>query len=271
MPELPEIETVRRGLVPHLTGQQLAGAEVRNARLRWPVTPTLAAQLAGQRIRSVRRRGKYLLLDLDYGGLIVHLGMSGSLRLCAVTTPPARHDHVDLILADGRCLRLNDPRRFGAVLWSEAPDAHPLLACLGVEPLDPEFDGARLHALCRGRRTPIKTLLMDARTLAGVGNIYANESLFYACIHPLTAANRLGPRRAARLAAAVRATLEAAIAAGGSSLRDFVDEQGRPGYFQHRHHVYGRAGMPCRRCGQRIVRLLQNGRATYLCPNCQRR
>ncbi len=271
MPELPEVETVRRGLAPHLVGQLLTGAEVREARLRWPVAANLAAQLQGQRVRDLRRRGKYLLVDLDRGSLIMHLGMSGSLRLNQPEVPPGRHDHVDLILADGRRLRLHDPRRFGAVLWSDAPEAHPLLAGLGVEPLTPQFDGPWLHGLCLGRRLPIKTLLMDAHRLVGVGNIYANESLFHAGIHPLTAAGRLSARRAARLADAIRATLEAAIAAGGSSLRDFVDGHGRPGYFQQMYFVYGRAGKSCRHCGQTIVSLRLGGRATYLCPRCQPR
>jgi len=271
MPELPEVETVRRGLEPLLVGHTLTGAEVREARLRWPVPAGLSTRLQDRRVVALRRRGKYLLVDLDQGGLIVHLGMSGSLRLSPPGEVPARHDHVDLIFDDGRRLRLRDPRRFGAVLWSDAPETHPLLAGLGLEPLAPEFDGPGLHRLCRGRRLPIKALLMDAHRLVGVGNIYANESLFHAGIHPLAAADRLSARRAARLANAIRVTLEAAIAAGGSSLRDFVDGHGRPGYFQQLYFVYGRAGESCRHCGQAIVSLRLGGRATYLCPRCQPR
>jgi formamidopyrimidine-DNA glycosylase len=270
MPELPEVETVRRGLAPHLEGHRLRGVRAREGRLRWPVADDLDARLRGRRVLALERRGKYLLLRLDRGSLICHLGMSGSLRLCGEADAPGKHDHVDLLLDDGRLLRYRDPRRFGALLWSAAPERHPLLAHLGVEPLSPEFDGSRLHALCRGRSTSIKALLMDARRIVGVGNIYANEALFHAGIDPRLAAGRLGRPRCARLAEAIRDTLTRAIAAGGSSLRDFVDGHGQPGYFQQTYSVYGRAGEPCRRCGGDIELLRQNGRSTFFCPRCQK-
>lgn len=271
MPELPEVETVRRGLAPYLEGHRLLGARIREPRLRWPVATDLDDLLRDRRVRCLDRRGKYLLLRLDSGCLICHLGMSGSLRLEMAGAPPGKHDHLDLLLEDDRILRYRDPRRFGAFIWSEDPERHPLLAHLGVEPLSPEFDGERLHALCRGRSTSIKALLMDARRLAGVGNIYANEALFHAGIHPLLAAGRLSRPRCARLAVAVRDTLTRAIAAGGSSLRDFVDARGNPGYFQQSYFVYERAGEPCRACGTSIRRIRQGGRSTYFCPRCQKR
>lgn len=271
MPELPEVETVRRGLAPHLEGRCLSGVRVREGRLRWPVADDLDARLRQRRVLALERRGKYLLLRLDRGSLVCHLGMSGSLRLCGEADAPGRHDHVDLLLDDGRLLRYRDPRRFGVLLWSADPERHPLLAHLGVEPLSPEFDGARLYTLCRGRSTRIKTLLMDARRIVGVGNIYANEALFHAGIDPRLAAGRLGRSRCAGLAEAVRDTLTRAIAAGGSTLRDFVDGHGEPGYFQQTYFVYGRAGEPCRRCGGTIRQLRQNGRSTFLCPHCQKR
>ncbi len=271
MPELPEVETVLRGLQPHLQGRRLQGAVVREGRLRWPVPADLDTRLKGRTIRALRRRGKYLLLELDLGGLILHLGMSGSLRILTRPETPGPHDHVDLLLEGGRCLRLHDPRRFGAILLSDAPDHHPLIAHLGDEPLADEFDGTRLYALTRGRQVAIKQLLMDARLIVGVGNIYANEALFHAGIDPRLPAGRLSRPRCGRLAAAIRETLLRAIAAGGSSLRDFVDSRGKPGYFQQTYSVYGRAGEPCRRCGTSIRSFRQGGRSSYVCPICQRR
>lgn len=272
MPELPEVETVLRGLSPHVAGKRLCGARVREPRLRWPVAPDLDGRLAGRSIVSLERRGKYLLFHLtDASSLIIHLGMSGSLHLCPASQIPLRHEHVDLLLEDGQCLRLRDPRRFGAVLWSDRAAEHPLLAHLGVEPLTDDFQGAWLHALCRGRKTAIKALIMDARRIVGVGNIYANEALFQAGIHPGLAAGRLSRRRCNALADAIKDTLNRAIAAGGSSLRDFVDGHGRPGYFQQSYAVYGRAGQACRVCGSPIRQLTQAGRSSFFCPVCQRR
>ncbi|MBI5938305.1 MAG: bifunctional DNA-formamidopyrimidine glycosylase/DNA-(apurinic or apyrimidinic site) lyase [Betaproteobacteria bacterium] len=270
MPELPEVETVRRSLAPHIVGHRLRGALVRDPRLRWPVPDKLAALIAGQRIASLERRAKYLILKLEHGGLLLHLGMSGSLRLVDAKTPPEKHDHVDLLLDDGQALRLRDPRRFGAALWSEHPDAHPLLAKLGIEPLDKGFDGARLHAMTRGKTTAIKHLIMDAHLVVGVGNIYANEALFQAGIRPTLRAGKLSRARCDRLAEAIKDTLRRAIKAGGSTLRDFVNGHGEPGYFQQSYFVYGRAGEPCRQCGTAIKLLRQANRATYYCPNCQK-
>jgi formamidopyrimidine-DNA glycosylase len=269
MPELPEVEVTRLGIAPYLTGRRISAAVARERRLRWPV-PAAFESLAGRVVRAVRRRGKYLLLECDDGHLILHLGMSGSLRLLPHDTPPEKHDHVDLVFGD-RLLRLRDPRRFGAVLWTQAPiETHPLLTHLGIEPLSRAFNGPSLHALTRGHRTAIKQLLMDARRIVGVGNIYASESLFVAGINPRTPARRLSRARCVRLVAAIKQTLRKAIRAGGSSLRDFVRSDGAPGYFQLRAWVYDREGLPCRRCGAAVRRIVQGQRATYYCPRCQR-
>jgi formamidopyrimidine-DNA glycosylase len=269
MPELPEVEVTRRGLARALAGRRVSAVAVREPRLRWRV-PEAVRALPGRTLRAVRRRAKYLLLDCGDGLLIVHLGMSGSLRVLPAGTAPGRHDHVDVEFGD-RLLRLRDPRRFGAVLWSAANGApHPLLAHLGVEPLSRAFDGRRLHAMTRGHRAAIKTFLMDARRVVGVGNIYASESLFRARIDPRTPAGRLSPERCARLARAVQATLRAAIRSGGASLRDFVGSDGVYGCFQLRARVYERDGLACRRCGARVRRIVQGQRSTYYCPGCQR-
>ena len=268
MPELPEVEVTRRGLAPQIAGRVISGVAVREARLRWPV-PAAVRGLAGRVVRAVLRRGKYLLVDCGDGHLILHLGMSGSLRVLPPGTPPGKHDHFDLLLGD-RLLRLRDPRRFGAVLWTTAPaQAHPLLAHLGIEPLSRALDPARLHALTRGRRAPIKQFLMDGRQIVGVGNIYASESLFRAGIHPRTPAGRLSLERCARLSAAIKETLRAAIRAGGSTLRDFVGSDGSPGYAQSRYSVYDREGQACKACGAAIRRIVQGQRASYFCPRCQ--
>ena len=268
MPELPEVEVTCRGIAPHLVGRTIAAVTVRNPRLRWPI-PDAVRSLAGHVVREVRRRGKYLLIDCGEGHLILHLGMSGSLRMVAAGTPPGKHDHFDLAVGK-KLLRLRDPRRFGAVLWTvQAPEEHPLIRHLGVEPLSRALDGGRLHALTRGHRAAIKQFLMDGRRVVGVGNIYASESLFLAAIHPRTSAGRLSAPRSARLSGAIKTTLRAAIRAGGSSLRDFVGSDGAPGYFQRRAWVYDREGEECRRCGAFIRRIVQGQRATYFCPGCQ--
>ena len=272
MPELPEVETTRRGLAPHLINQRIRNAIVRNASLRVPVPRGLAKRLAGLTIRDVTRRGKYLLIDCGAGTLIVHLGMSGRLWLVDADTPAGTHDHFDLVLENGRSVRLRDPRRFGLVVWRDrdAPE-HPLLASIGPEPLSPEFSGKSLYDSSRNRSAAIKLFLMDSHVVAGVGNIYASEALFRAGINPKLAARRIGRGRYDVLAAKIRETLEAAIAAGGSTLRDFVGGDGRAGYFQNEHLVYGRAGEPCLTCGTEIRELRQGARATFYCPTCQRR
>jgi formamidopyrimidine-DNA glycosylase len=271
MPELPEVETVRRGLAPHLENRILQGARVRQPHLRWPIPDHLDALICGQRIHQLSRRGKYLLAQLDHGSLILHLGMSGSLRLVAPDLTPEKHDHFDLLLDDGRLLRYRDPRRFGALLWSEHPEHHPLIAHLGVEPLTEDFNAISLHALCKGKLSAIKQVLMDAHLIVGIGNIYANESLFRAGIDPRLAAGKLSRPRCARLVDAVREILAQAIAAGGSTLRDFVDGHGNPGYFQQGYAVYGRGGLPCPACNTPIRQIRQNARSSFFCPMCQHR
>lgn len=271
MPELPEVEVSRLGLLPHLSGQTLLHAVFRTPRLRHALPAALAERLAGRRVDAIIRRGKYLLFDCGSGWLIVHLGMSGSLRLVPNGTPAQKHDHVDLVFP-GTTLRLRDPRRFGAVLWHEGRDVerHPLIAVLGVEPLSPEFDGDWLYAATRGRNTPIKPWLMDSHRVVGIGNIYASEALFRAGISPLRAAGSIGRERCRKLAASIRATLEESIAAGGSSVRDYVHSDGGAGSFQLACSVYGREGEPCHVCGTAIRAIRQAGRTTFHCPKCQR-
>lgn len=277
MPELPEVEVTRLGIAPHVAGQRIVRAEVRNGALRWPVTAGLDALLRGRLLQRVERRGKYLLLACEHGCLLIHLGMTGTLRVldtAAGAVPEAgKHDHVDVIFP--RCvLRFRDPRRFGAVLWHPSGDGdvlhHPLLAGLGVEPLSDAFSGALLHQRTRGRAVAIKQALLAGDIVVGVGNIYASESLFRAGIHPRTAAGRLSLARCERLAVAIREVLQAAIAKGGSTLRDFVGSNGQSGYFQLEYFVYDRAGQPCRRCGTLVRHLVQGQRSTFYCPRCQR-
>jgi len=256
MPELPEVETTRRGIEPHLLGQTISGATVRQPRLRWPV-PDLARLLTGHRVQAIERRAKYLLIRFDHGALIIHLGMSGSLRV------------VDLLFA-GRCLRLHDPRRFGAILWAEGdPLEHPRLRDLGPEPLSDAFDGVYLHTVARHRRVAIKGLLMDGRVVVGVGNIYATEALFRAGIHPQRASHRVSRARLERLAGEIKAVLRHAIGRGGTTLRDFLNESGEPGYFAQELSVYGHAGEPCRICGTTIRTRQIGQRSSAYCPHCQ--
>jgi formamidopyrimidine-DNA glycosylase len=275
MPELPEVEVSRLGLLPFLPGQRIVEAVFRAPRLRHELPPWLASRLAGLRVDAILRRGKYLLFDCEShqggGWLILHLGMSGSLRLVAPGTTAQKHDHVDLVFAT-TVLRFRDPRRFGTLLWHEGADVdrHPLLAVLGIEPLSREFDGDWLHAQTRSRRAPIKPLLMDSHLVVGVGNIYAAESLFRAGVSPLRAAGRIGLTRYRNLAAAIRYTLERSISAGGSSVRDYVHSDGGAGSFQLSCAVYGRLGKPCLTCGRPVRAIRQAGRSTFYCPHCQR-
>lgn len=271
MPELPEVETTRRGIEPHLLGAAIHRLLVREPRLRWPIPADLPGKLKARRIQSVARRGKYLLLATDAGTLILHLGMSGSLRLADPEHPPRKHDHFDLVLESGLCLRFHDPRRFGCLLWTEAdPEGHPLLAGLGPEPLGADFSGELLHEKSRGRSAPVKAFIMDSHVVVGVGNIYANESLFRAGIAPGRVAGRISLARYGRLAEAIRTVLLASIAQGGTTLRDFVNEAGNPGYFHQLLDVYERGGEPCRRCGAPIRTGRLGQRATYWCGRCQR-
>ncbi len=271
MPELPEVETTLRGLAPHLDGQIVKGVVIRNASLRWPIPAQLNKSIAGLKILSLTRRAKYILLDCGDGHLLLHLGMSGSLRVLPRATPPQKHDHFDLVLANGNIMRLTDPRRFGAVLWVEGdPLQHKLLCELGIEPLEKSFDGEWLFRATRSRKAAIKLVLMDAHTVVGVGNIYANEALFHAGIRPTRSALRVTRAQCDLLVTCIKTTLKKSIKAGGSTLRDFVGSGGEPGYFQQDYFVYGRAAQPCRRCGA-MVRLLRQGqRSTFYCPTCQK-
>lgn len=254
-----------------MRGRQVAALLLREPRLRWRVDPRLPATVVGQRVRDVRRRAKYLIIDLDAGSLILHLGMSGSLRVLDPATPLQPHDHYDLLLESGRCLRFNDPRRFGSLLWSAGdPADHPLLAALGPEPLTSAFNANYLARRARGRRVAIKQFLMDQRVVVGVGNIYASEALYRAGVHPKRAAGRVSGARLAELVEAVRAVLGDAIRAGGTTLRDYVGADGTPGYFRQRLYVYERTGRPCRRCRTPVRHLVQGQRSTYYCPRCQR-
>lgn len=270
MPELPEVETTRRGLAPHVERQVVERVVLRRRDLRWPIPPVLARKLPGQRIEAVTRRAKYLLLATEAGSALLHLGMSGSLRVIDAEAAPGKHDHFDLVLASGRALRFTDPRRFGCLLWQAPGTMHPLLAALGPEPLSGDFDGDWLHRQSRGRRGAIKTFLMDQRIVVGVGNIYASEALFAAGIHPGRAAGKISAERYTRLADATKAVLARAIEAGGTTLRDFTRPDGAPGYFEQQLAVYGRADLPCPTCATPIRRSIIGQRATYHCPRCQK-
>ena len=270
MPELPEVETTRRGIAPLLEGRRVTSVEIRERRLRWPIPDRLGERLPGNRLLKVERRGKYLLLRFHHGSLILHLGMSGSLRVLPSGTPPERHDHFDLVLGS-RCLRLRDPRRFGAVLWHPGdPLRHPLLEKLGPEPLAEAFSGEYLYQSSRGRRLAVKSFLMDSRVVVGVGNIYASEALFRAGIHPARSCGRISPARYARLAEAVKETLRAAIEQGGTTLQDFRQADGNPGYFAQELQVYGRRGSPCPKCGAPIRQRIVGQRSSFYCGRCQR-
>ena len=278
MPELPEVETTRRGLAPHLVGRRIAAVTLRRPDLRWPIPPQVARLLPGQRIEAVRRRAKYLLLDTDAGSALLHLGMSGSLRVLPARTPITAHDHVDFALdparggGAARVLRFNDPRRFGCLLWQPPGTTHDLLRDLGPEPLGDgaAFDGDYLYARSRGRKAPVKVFLMDQKVVVGVGNIYAAEALFAAGISPLRPAGQVSLARYRALADAVQSILAAAIARGGTTLRDFVSPDGAPGYFEQELAAYGRGGEPCPRCGRPLKSAAIGQRATAWCGHCQR-
>lgn len=271
MPELPEVETARRGIAPALTGRRVRAVVVRERRLRLPVPHRLARELPGQAIEAVERRAKYLLLRTRAGTVILHLGMSGTLRIVPAAAVPERHEHFDIVLDDGNALRYRDPRRFGLALWTTGdPLRHPLLKDIGPEPFGEVFGGAWLHARSRGKKTAIKPFLMDGTTVAGVGNIYANEALWIAGVHPLRQAGRVAAPRYERIADAVRQVLGEAIRQGGTTLRDFHDEQGRKGWFALQLKVYGRGGEPCVKCGAEVRGIRQGQRATWYCATCQR-
>ncbi len=270
MPELPEVETTRLGIEPHVSGHTIKKLIVRERRLRWPVEDGLEKHLSGRRVSHVTRRGKYLLIHTDKGVLILHLGMSGSLRILPSTTPPLKHDHLDIVLDNQECLRLRDPRRFGSIFWTtDDPGQHALLKNLGPEPLSDAFDAEYLFRLSRKRKVAVKQFIMNSHIVVGVGNIYANEALFLAGIRPGSAAGRLSKPRCQQLVEAIKTVLAKAIKQGGTTLRDFTAADGNPGYFRLQLNVYGRGGEPCPRCGTTIKSLHQGQRATYYCPKCQ--
>ncbi|HEV7715567.1 MAG TPA: bifunctional DNA-formamidopyrimidine glycosylase/DNA-(apurinic or apyrimidinic site) lyase [Steroidobacteraceae bacterium] len=271
MPELPEVETTRRGVDPHVTGRKIVSLSVHEPRLRWRVSDTMPADVAGQRVRQTGRRAKYLLLELDSGTMILHLGMSGNLRVLPAETPRVAHDHFDLLLDSGVTLRFNDPRRFGSLHYTtDDPNKHPLLARLAPEPLDAAFNTDYLWRITRKRKVAIKQLLMNSALVVGVGNIYASEALFRARIRPKRQAKSLTRAEVARLARSVRAVLTMAIKVGGTTLRDYVGADGNPGYFRQKLYVYERAKKPCRVCGGPIKHFTQGQRSTYYCPTCQK-
>ncbi|HSM99923.1 MAG TPA: bifunctional DNA-formamidopyrimidine glycosylase/DNA-(apurinic or apyrimidinic site) lyase [Rudaea sp.] len=270
MPELPEVETTVRGIGPHLIGRRVVELIVRQARLRWPIPQSLRRVLTGQKIENVERRAKYILAHTEAGSALLHLGMSGSLRILPAEAPPGPHDHVDWRLSSGRILRYTDPRRFGCLLWQKPGATHPLLADLGPEPLGADFDGDYLWHAARGRRAPVKTFLMDQHVVVGVGNIYAAEALFAAGIHPNRAAGSISRMRYARLADEVRRILAYAITRGGTTLRDFINPDGMPGYFEQELFVYGRAGEACRVCARPVRSIMLGQRSTFYCATCQR-
>ena len=270
MPELPEVETTRLGIEPLISGCRIARVELRVPKLRWPLDPRLPALLVGQSIRSVGRRAKYLLFYLDAGCLLLHLGMTGNLRVVPQSSPAAKHDHVDICFVDGRCLRFSDPRRFGALLFvPDQPLEHPLLSKLGPEPLSAELDGRYLYRRSRNRTLPVKPFIMDQQIVVGIGNIYASEALFMAGIRPGRAAGRISEKAYARLTEAIKQVLRAALAAGGTTFSDFRRVDGRPGYFKQQLLVYGREGEPCPRCAAVIVAIRLGQRSTFYCRRCQ--
>ncbi len=272
MPELPEVETTRRGIAPHVEGRAITQLVVREARLRWPIPGETASILRGRTVERVARRAKYLVLECrGGGGILIHLGMSGSLSVVRADIPAGPHDRFDIVFAGENCLRLNDPRRFGSLHWVPGdPYAHALLKDIGPEPLSAAFDGAYLHARSRGKTQAVKHFIMDGKVVAGVGNIYANEALFYAGIYPARAAGRISRTRYNRLAGEIRTVLQAAIRQGGTTLKDFTGGDGKPGYFQQQLAVYAKDGEGCPRCGATIRRLSLGQRGAFYCPACQR-
>ena len=279
MPELPEVETTCRGISPHITGQSIKSVVIRQPKLRWPVPPKLKTIINGATIQSVNRRGKYLLLEVHgdniagtiSGTMIIHLGMSGSLSVTTADAPYGKHDHIDIIFENDKCLRLRDPRRFGSVLWTQKdPLKHKLLKELGPEPLSDDFDSTHLYIQSRKRKQAIKQFIMNSHNVVGVGNIYANEALFQSGIRPGIAAGKISRVRMEQLVEAIKSILLAAIKQGGTTLRDFTASDGQPGYFQQQLHVYGRDGLPCTQCGSIIKLSRQGQRATCWCPSCQK-
>lgn len=271
MPELPEVETTRRGIEPHLGNGTVSQLIVRNGRLRWPVDPDLPTLLAGKKIRTLSRRGKYLIFQFSHGALLWHLGMSGSIRVLTENAEPQKHDHIDLCLSNGKRLRYNDPRRFGAAVWTTEPvDTHPLIQHLGPEPLSEDFNSDYLFQQSRKKNQAVKSWIMDSKVVVGVGNIYANESLFLAGIRPTKAAGKLTKKKIEDLTVHIKDVLSKAIKQGGTTLRDFVGSDGKPGYFKQQLFVYGRGGQPCKQCDAILKEKVIAQRATTYCTQCQK-
>lgn len=270
MPELPEVETSCRGIEPYCVNSRVVKVVVRQPKLRWPIDPQISKKLRDKTIKTVTRRGKYLLLQLDDFALMIHLGMSGSLRVIDNHAEVGKHDHVDIVLSNGKTIRYNDPRRFGSVIINKQGEEHPLLAKLGVEPLSNEFDGDYLLDVCKKRKTAIKPLIMNSNIVVGVGNIYAQEALFQCGIDPRREANRISRARIFQLVESIKLILQEAIKAGGSSLKDFTAADGKPGYFQHTHQVYGRTNEPCTKCQKKLRQVILAQRSTVYCGYCQK-
>ncbi|MFT6218007.1 MAG: formamidopyrimidine-DNA glycosylase [Cycloclasticus pugetii] len=271
MPELPEVETTRRGIAPHIEGKQVSQVIVRQAKLRWPVSPEVSTLLPGLCINHVKRRAKYLLLETDKGTLIIHLGMSGSLRIVQASTTPEKHEHIDIIFSNNTCLRYKDPRRFGSLLWStDVIENHKLIQHLGPEPLSDAFNIDDFYPKAQLKKTPIKSFIMDGQVVVGVGNIYASEALFQAGIRPKRAANKVSKKRLINLVFAIKKILAQAIQQGGTTLKDFVNSDGNPGYFQQTLNVYGQKDKPCPRCKAPIKQIIIAQRSTFYCTHCQR-
>jgi len=271
MPELPEVETSRRGIEPHLKNRTITGIKIRQYKLRWPIPKNLPALASNKKIREVGRRAKYINLQLDNGNIIIHLGMSGSLRICKKDTPAEKHDHIDFIMSNNKILRLRDPRKFGCVLWTEQPlSEHKLIKLLGPEPLDDAFNADYLSAKAKKRNCSIKSFIMNSHIVVGVGNIYASESLFKAGINPKRKAGNISKTRMIKLVDAIKQTLTDAIRQGGTTLRDFTSETGKPGYFAQQLQVYGRTGEPCPVCGAKVKQITQQQRSTFYCATCQK-
>ncbi len=270
MPELPEVETTRRGVEPHVVHKAIKETLVRQASLRWPVSPDLGQGLTGNQFHSIERRAKYLLFNTASGRMMVHLGMSGSLRICKPDSEIRKHDHIDIRFDDDTILRYHDPRRFGSVFWLPGDESHSLLGELGPEPLSDEFDGEYLYRVSRGRKVAVKLLIMNSKIVVGVGNIYANEALYFSGIRPDRAASRVSLKRYKELADNIKRVLAQSIESGGTTLRDFLREDGQPGYFKQRLMVYGRGGEACRQCGRALKESRLGNRATVYCTGCQR-
>lgn len=270
MPELPEVETTCRGIAPHISGQHVTKLTVRNQNLRWPVPDFLPEKLQGNTLTSVARRGKYILLRVSGGDVMIHLGMSGSLRIVEEDVEPQKHDHLDFSFSNGRVLRFTDPRRFGSVLWQPDGEHHELLYNLGPEPLDDAFDAEYLKQRCDGRKSAIKQVIMDSKVVVGVGNIYASEALFSSGIDPRRAAGNISKQRLAALVVEIKKVLSAAIEQGGTTLKDFVGGDGKPGYFKQKLNVYGRKGEPCPNCMAPLTEIRLGQRSTVFCKHCQR-